>query len=175
MLTLSQEIIPILWAFAPLFSKRVFQQVQILVIGSLLTPGQRTVCAALRVMGLSGEGHFQTYHRVLNRDCWSSRKGAELLLGLLLRAFAPQGPLVIGLDDTLERRRGKKISAKGIYRDPVRSSHSFFVKASGLRWVVMGLLCEVPFAGRVWALPFFSVLAPSERYHRERGKRHKTL
>ena len=173
--TLSQEILPILLAFAPLFSKRVFEHVQVLVMGSLLTPGPRTVCAALRVMGLSGERHFQTYHRVLNRDCWSSRKGAEVLLGLLLRAFAPQGPVVIGLDDTLERRRGKKIAAKGIYRDPVRSSHRFFVKASGLRWVVMSLLSEVPFAGRVWALPFFSVLAPSERYHRERGQRHKTL
>lgn len=173
--TLSQEIIPILWAFAPLFSERVFQHVQILVVGSLLTPGPRTVCAALRVMGLSGERHFQTYHRVLNRDHWSSRKVAEVLLSLLIRAFVPQGPVVIGLDDTLERRRGKKIKAKGIYRDPVRSSHSFFVKASGLRWVVMSLLTEVPFAERVWALPFLMVLAPSERYHAERKQRHKTL
>jgi hypothetical protein len=168
-------MIPILMAFAPLFSKSVFQHVPVLIVGSLLTPGRRTVCAALRVMGLSGDRHFQTYHRVLNRDRWSARKIAQVLLGLLVKTFVPSGPVVMGLDDTLERRRGEKIAAKGIYRDPVRSSHSFFVKASGLRWVVMSLLTEVPFAGRVWALPFLSVLAPSERYHEDRGRRHKTL
>jgi hypothetical protein len=175
MITLSQEMLPILLAFTPQFSKPVFRHVQVLVVGSLLTPGVRTVCAALRVMGLSGERQFQTYHRVLNRDRWSSRKVAQTLFGLLVKTFVPSGSVVIGLDDTLERRRGPKIAAKGIYRDPVRSSHNFFVKASGLRWVVMSLLSEVPFAGRVWALPFLSVLAPSERYHKERGQRHKTL
>jgi hypothetical protein len=173
--TLPEEMIPVLLAFAPQFSKSVFRHVQVLVIGFLLTPGARTVCAALRVMGLSGERQFQTYHRVLNRDRWSARKVAQALLRLLVKTFVPSGPIVVGLDDTLERRRGRKIAAKGIYRDPVRSSHSFFVKASGLRWVVASLLCEVPFAGRVWALPFLSVLAPSERYHQERGLRHKTL
>jgi DDE superfamily endonuclease len=87
----------------------------------------------------------------------------------------PSGPLVIGVDETLERRWGKKITAKGIYRDPVRSTHERFVKASGLRWVCLMLLVPVPWAGRVWALPFLSVLAPSERYAKERGKRHKKI
>ena len=175
MLTLPEQIIPILAAFAPLFSRRVFRHVPVSVVGALLTPGGRTVTAALRAMGRSDCEQFQTYHRVLNRANWSSRKVAQVLLGLLVQAFAPTGPLVIGLDETLERRRGKKIAAKGIYRDPVRSSKSFFVKASGLRWVVMALLVPVPWAARVWALPFLSVLAPSERYHQERGQRHKTL
>lgn len=75
------------------------------------------------------------YHRVLNRAVWSSRAVSQVLLQLLISIFAPQGPLVMGLDDTIERRRGEKIKAKGIYRDPVRSSHSHFVKASGLRWL----------------------------------------
>lgn len=173
--TLPEQIIPILAAFAPLFSRRVFRHVQVLVVGALLTPGGRTVTDALRAMGLSGCEQFQNYHRVLNRANWSSRKVAQVLLGLLVKAFAPTGPLIIGLDETLERRRGKKIAAKGIYHDPVRSSRSFFVKASGLRWVVMALLVPIPWAVRVWALPFLSVLAPSERYHQERGERHKTL
>jgi hypothetical protein len=81
----------------------------------------------------------------------------------------------VGLDDTIERRRGAKIAAKGIYRDPVRSSKGHFVKASGLRWVSLQLLAAVPWAQQIWALPFFTVLAPSERYHQERGQRHKTL
>src|SRR3712207_268847 len=100
---------------------------------------------------------------------------AEVLLGLLVAAFAPSGPVVIGVDGTLERRWGKRIAARGIYRDPVRSSHGHFVKASGLRWVSLSLLAPIPWADRVWALPFLTVLAPSERFARERGGRHKKL
>jgi hypothetical protein len=165
-----------LWViFAPLFSKRVWQHVQVLVVGAILAPGKRTITAALRVMGLAHAKSFQQYHRVLNRAVWSSLDGSRLLLLLLVRLLAPMGPLVMGLDDTLERRRGAKIQAKGIYRDPVRSSHSQLVKASGLRWLSLMLLVPIPWAQRVWALPFMTVLAPSERYHQERSQRHKKL
>jgi hypothetical protein len=157
------------------FSSRAQNHVLILIAGALLTPGRRTVAAILRVMGLGQARTFTSYHRVLNRNVWSGRELAGRLLVLLIRAFVPDGPIVLGLDDTLERRRGAKITAKGIYRDPVRSSHSHFVKASGLRWLSLMLLAPIPWAGRVWALPFLSVLAPSERYHREHGLRHKTL
>ena len=157
------------------FSPRTRDHVLTLVAGALLTPGRRTVTTALRVMGLGQTPRFTSYHRVLNRNTWSSRDLARRLLALLVRTMVPAGPLVIGLDDTLERRRGTKITAKGIYRDPVRSSHSHFVKASGLRWLSLMLLAPVPFAGATWALPFLTVLAPSERFHQERGTRHKTL
>jgi hypothetical protein len=124
--------------FAPQFSKRVWEHLQVLVVGALLAPGQRTVTAVLRVMGLSQERHFQNYHRVLNRARWSSLATARILLELVVESFAPSGVVVIGLDDTLEWRRGQQIKAKGIYRDPVRSSHSHMVKASGcagsVRW-----------------------------------------
>ena len=85
------------------------------------------------------------------------------------------GPLVFGIDETLERRRGPKIKSLGIYRDAVRSSRSHLVKASGLRWVSLMWLGHVPWAGRYWALPFLTVLAPSERCYRQRGRRHKKL
>jgi hypothetical protein len=91
---------------------------------------------------------------VLNRNCWSSRRIARCLLRLLIDAFVPAGSVIIGLDDTLERCWGAKIKARGIYRDPVRSSDSHFVKASGLRWLSLMLLPEIPWAGRIWALPF---------------------
>jgi hypothetical protein len=95
---------------------------------------------------------------------------------LLIKAFvAEEAPLVVGVDETLERRRGRKIEAKGIYRDPVRSSHSHFIKTSALRWVCLTLLVEIPWALRVWALPFLSALAPSERYDAEHGKHHKSI
>ena len=175
MLTLPDDIIAIFGAFAPLFTQPTFCNAQILVLGLILAPGTRTVTAALRAMGLSYEKHFQNYHRVLNRAEWSALKVAGILLHLLVRAFAAEGTILMGIDDTLERRRGDKIATKGVYRDPVRSSKSFFVKSTGLRWIVMMLLVPIPFSGCVWALPFFVVLAPSERYHQERNLPHKTL
>jgi len=175
MRTLPTEMIRVLIPFAPLFSKRVFEHVRVLVAGAILAPGKRTVSSALRAMGLDRERSFHRYHRVLSHAKWSSRAASRVLLGLLVEAFVPEGPLVVGVDETLERRKGKKIAPKGIYRDPVRSSHSHFVKASGLRWVCLTLLAEVPWAGRVWALPFLSALAYSERYAEENGKRHKPI
>jgi hypothetical protein len=148
---------------------------QILLFGAILSPAERTVTAALRVMDLSWEKHFQNYHRVLNRAVWSSREASHILPGLLLSTFARSGPVILGLDDTLERRRGTKIKAKGIYRDPVRSSHNHFVKASGLRWLSLMLLAPIPWAKRVWALPFLTVLAPSERYYQGKVRKHKKL
>ena len=173
---LPDAIIHVLRHFELLFSEQVWEWAKVLLVGAILAPGKRTVTAALRVMGLSHEAQFQNYHRVLNRDKWSSRAISRILLRLLVRIFlAADAPVIVGLDDHIERRRGNKIAAKGIYRDAVRSSKSFFVKTSGLRWVCMMVLAPIPWAKRVWALPFLSVLAPSERYHTERGQRHKKL
>lgn len=176
MLTLPQAMITVLAPFAPVFPKRVFERVKLLVVGALLVPGQRTVASVLRVMGHADDIHFQNYHRVLNRDHWSSRTLSKILLGLLIDAFvSPDAPILVGIDEHIERRRGAKIAAKGIYRDPVRSSKEFFVKTSGLRWISLQLLVAIPWAHQVWALPFLTVLAPSARYHREHGMRHKTI
>ena len=147
----------------------------VLVAGAILAPGRRTVAAMLRVVGLGQAPTFTNYHRVLNRNRWSGRAAARRLLHLLLGAFAPEGPVVIGVDETIERRWGAKIGARGLYRDPVRSSRGHFVKTSGLRWISLMLLAPIPWAGRVWALPFLTALAPSERFAREHGRRHKKL
>jgi hypothetical protein len=169
-------MIQILAPFAPLFSERVWGHVQVLLAGTILAPGKRTVASALRAVGLEDERRFCRYHRILNRARWSSKEASRILLRLLVEAFVPEGePLVVGIDETLERRQGKRITAKGIYRDPVRSSHSHFVKTSALRWVCVTLLAEVPWAFRIWALPFLSALAHSERYATEQGKRHKKI
>jgi hypothetical protein len=173
--TLPKEMIWVLTPFAPLFSRRVWQHALVLLTGAILAPGKRTVASALRAMGLESERTFHRYHRVLSRAAWSSREASWVLLRLLVEAFVPDGPLVVGIDETLERRRGKKIRARGIYRDPVRSNRGHFVKASALRWVCVMLLAPVPWASRVWALPFLSALAYSERYAKEHGKRHKKI
>src|SRR5512142_3182359 len=175
MFTLLPEYNTIFALFQPYFTNRILSRVELLLLGAILAPGKRTVTAILRILGLSQETHFQTYHRVLNRAIWSSLKLSQVLLLALVQAFGPKGPLVFGLDDTIERRRGAHIRAKGIYRDPVRSSQSHFVKASGLRWLSLMLLAEVPWAKCVWALPFLTALCPSERYYQNQGRGAKTL
>jgi hypothetical protein len=173
---LPKQIIRVLNPFEGAFSERVWEWAKVLLIGAILVPGERTVAAILRVMGQQNEKQFQNYHRVLNRAKWSSREISRLLLVLLVSLLVPaNAPLVIGIDETIERRRGEQIAARGIYRDPVRSSKKIVVKTSGLRWISMMLLTPIPWAKRVWALPFLTVLAPSKRYHEERKKRHKTI
>lgn len=172
---LPKELMDWVLVFAPLFSKRVWEWALVLLVGAIVAPGKRTVSAILRVMGIQHDPHFQNYHRVLSRAIWSSRQASRLLLQQLVNVFVADGVLVMGIDDTIERRWGKQIAARGIYRDPVRSSDSHFVKTSGLRWLSLMLLVDIPWAKRVWALPFFTVLAPSERYHQTHNQRHKTL
>src|SRR3954468_9029496 len=161
--------------FAPLFYHRSWRHAEVLLIGAILAPGTRTVASLLRICGLMRERHFVNYHRVLNRAAWSPLLASRLLLRLMIQPFPRNGPGGLGLDAPIERRRGKRIAAKGIYRDPVRSSHGHFVKASGLRWLRSMLLVPISRAGRVWGLPFLTALAPSERSCRERGRRHKKL
>lgn len=175
MLTLPTAFISAIGVFAPVFSRPVWEHVKVLLTGAVLAPGKRTVTAMLQVMGLSSVAHFQTYHRVLNRAVWSPLQASRLLCRLLVAVLIPWEVIVLGLDDTIERRRGKQITAKGIYRDPVRSSHSHFVKVSGLRWLSCMLLLPIAWAHRVWALPFLTVLCPSERFYAQRGRRHQSL
>jgi hypothetical protein len=140
-------------------------------------PANQTVTAALRALGLADEPGFQNYHRLLNRARWSARQAAHHLLKLLVEAFVPAGPVIIGLDDTVERRRGRQLTARAIYYDAARSSKACFQKTSGLRWMNLALLVPVSWAARVWALPFLTALCPSERYapYVRRGRRHKPL
>lgn len=175
MLTLPPGIIQVIGPFAQVFSHRIWDLVQVLVIGAILTPGPRTVCGVLRTMGLSQEAQYQNYHRVLNRAVWSGLTVSKILLGLLVAPFVVTGtPIIVGTDETLERRKGDKIKAKGVFRDPVRSSKKYTVHAYGLRWISMMLIVPVPWSQRVWALPFLTVSAPSEDTNHKNGKRHKT-
>lgn len=173
--TLPSAYLSLIQLFAPQFSNCVWQHAQVLLIGAILVPGRRTVTAVLRLMGLSAERHFQTYHRVLNRAVWSSWALSRTLLQVLVQTFVPRGPVICGLDDTIERRRGAHIRARGIYRDPVRSSQGHFVKVGGLRWLSLMLLAPIPWAKRTWALPFLTCLAPSARFSETKAHAHKTL
>lgn len=176
MLTLPKRIIHVLYHFETVLSERVWQWAKVLLIGAILAPGERTVTAILRVMGCSDEKQFQNYHWVLDRTKWPSRELSRRLLVVLVELFfAANESLILGIDETVERRRGRKIAARGVSRDPARSSKEFFVKTNGLCWICLMLLTPIPWACRVWTLPFLTVLAPSERSHEQGKKRHKTI
>jgi hypothetical protein len=177
MLNLPGKILELFNPFAPVFyGETTWEKAKQLVVGTILSPGKRTVSAALRVIGLKDTENYAKYHHVLNRAAWSSLDAAKILLGLVKKSFVlPNESLVFGIDETIERRWGQKISARGIYRDPVRSSKSHFVKTSGLRWISLMLLAKVSWAKRIWALPVLTALAPSERYYQARKRQSKSL
>ena len=131
--------------------------------GAVLCRGPRTVASVLRVMGLGGERRFEKYHRVLNRARWSGLQGAKILLGLLIGILPRDWPLEIVADETIERRNGRRIQAKGRYRDAVRSTKGTVVKCYGLKWMSLMLLVPLPWSTRPWTLPFLTLLAPPER------------
>jgi hypothetical protein len=171
--SLPAEMIVLLAPFAQLFSERVWLHAQVLVLGAILAPGRRTVTSCLRVMGLAGEQRFTNYHRVLNRAQWAALQASQILLGVIVRLLVPPGAaIVLGADDTVERRSGRKIKAKGCYRDAVRSSKKHVIRCFGLKWVALMVLVAVPWAKRVWALPFLTALCwPATSPHQ---RRHKT-
>jgi hypothetical protein len=157
----------------PCFSPRVWVHAQLLLLGAMLAPKARPVTAALRVMGLATERRVTNDHRVLNRATWSALQGSRLLLGLLITLLVPPGAtIVLGADDTGERRTGRKIAAKGGDREAVRSTKKHVIRCVGLKWVAMLLVVPGPWSRRVWALPFLSALCwPAEK---TTWRRHKT-
>ena len=178
MLTLPPGFQRTISVFSTAFRKDVWPKALLLITGAIICPGSRTVCNLLRSIGLQAERCFPKYHRLLSQDKWSARRLSGVLLKLLADVFVGPGEaLVFGFDDTIERRWGAKIKKRGIYRDPVRSSKSHFVKCSGLRWLSLMLLTGLPWleAGVFWALPVLTALCPSERFYKSRGKQPKKL
>ena len=175
MFPLPASSMTIIGPFAQVFSYRIWDLVQVLLIGAILTPGKRTVSAILRSLGLHERSDYQNYHRVLNRAKWSPLELSRILLGLLVeRLVGADEPLVLTVDETLERRRGAKIADKGVFRDAVRSSAKYTVHSYGLRWLSMMLLVKLPWSPQPWALPFLTLLAPSAATDEAAGRRHKS-
>jgi len=172
----SLKIIQLLSVFAVAFTAPTWAKALVLLYGTILAPGRRTVTAALRAMGLADDKHFTNYHRVLNRDQWSPWVLSKLLLALIIHLCLPAGaPLILAMDDTLERRRGSKIKYKGWFRDAIRSTANHVSKSLGIRWICLAVLVPVPRSQRLWALPFMVVPSLSPKTSAKLKKRHRTL
>jgi DDE superfamily endonuclease len=174
--TPSPVIVPFMRPFASAFNRPTFEHVLTLIGGTLLASGRRTVTSALRAVGLIDERHFTTYHRVLNRAVWSPLQLSRILLGLLIDAFvATNQPLVIAVDDTLERRFGRRVAHKGIYHDAVRSKPGHPATTTGIRWLCCSAIVRLPWSSRPWALPFLTIPAPSPTVSAKLGTVHRTV
>lgn len=171
---MTTEIITVLAAFSSQFTRPTWNNLQTLFFGAILCRGARRVSSILRVMGLANEINFSKYHRVLSHARWNGLASSKILLGLLIQILPVSWPILIAVDETLERRKGKKIKAKGVYRDAVRSSQSKVITSFGLKWECMMLIVPLPWCKRPWALPFLTVLAPSKKANEKAGRRHKT-
>jgi hypothetical protein len=172
----SSTIIQLLSVFAIAFTAPTWARALTLLYGTILAPGRRTVTAALRVLGLADSKHFTNYHRVLNRNHWSPWVLSKLLLALIIRLCLPaRMPLILLIDDTLERRRGRKIKYKGWFRDPILSTAKHVTKSLGIRWLCVAILVPVPWSQRPWALPFITIPALGPKTSAKLKKRHRTL
>ncbi len=173
---LPPAIITVLAHFQPAFTRPTYRKVLVLLVGTLLTRGRHTVTAALWHMGLQHTTDWAKYHHVLNRSTWSALTVSRMLLNLLVTTFISTGATVdIVIDETLERRWGRKLPKRGQWRDSLLSSKRQNVTNSGLRWVVMALVVSLPWTRQRWALPFLSVLATTPKVSHQLNKRHKTV
>src|SRR3954463_11196688 len=104
--------------FAAMFTRPSWLNAVALATGALLCLNRRTVCAALRAMDGAADRGFSRFHRFLSYAQWPGLPGSHILLGPPQGGVVPEGePLVIGVDDSVERRRGARIRDKGIWRD----------------------------------------------------------
>ena len=170
-MSLPSPIIAVLTDFQPLFTAPTWKKVVTLLIGTLLARGRRTVTAALRQMGQQMDGQFSLFHQVLNRARWSSLEVSRHLLHVLVRSFVTAGGRVeIVIDETLERRWGRKISKRGHWRDSLLSSKERSVSTSGLRWVTMAVVVTLPWTKLRWALPDFACVGHHPKGERSPGQ-----
>lgn len=172
--SLPSSLLPLICSFSHLFTEASWMHAQVLITGAILCHSSRKITTILRVMGLSNERRFEKYHRILNRNKWNCLYAGRILLGLIIRILPDNWEIIVGIDETLERRYGKRINAKGCYRDAVRSSTSKVVKCFGLKWSCMALIVPLPWSTRPWALPFMTVLCHSKKANKKRGREHKT-
>jgi hypothetical protein len=173
-MSLSQPIGTVLQEFESAFSRPTWRKVQVLIVWTRFARGRRPVAAALRPLGLSEAPSVSLYHHVLNRARWSAW-GRRLLAWFGRTFVAAGGALTFVIDETLERRWGRRITTRGHDRDPLASSTHCAVATSGVRWIVLTLVISPPWMPRSWALPVLSVPAPTPEVSRRLGRRHKTV
>jgi DDE superfamily endonuclease len=171
---LPPEAAPLAAALTAGFTEPTGRRFAVLLTAAILTTGRRTVANLLRTLGPLAAGHRTAYQRVLSRAPWPGARIGCALAGLALRHLAPDGPVVLVGDDTVDGHTGRRVYGKARHRDPVRSTHAYTTWRYGHRWVVLAVLVRPPFAARRWALPVLVDLYRAPELDRAEGRRHRT-
>jgi len=171
---LPPEARPLLGALAPAFTRPTFRRFVMLLVAAILTQSTHTVANLLRTLGVLAPGHRTDYQRVFSRAPWSGLRLGCALAGFILAHLAPNDPVVLVGDDTVDSHPGRHVYGKARHRDPVRSSHTYTAWKYGHRWVVLAVLVRFPWATRPWALPVLVDLYRSEQDDRKRRRPHRT-
>ena len=121
---LPPEARPLVGAFVFSFTSPTYQRLSALLVGAVLATGRRTVANLLRTLRHLAPGHRTDYQRVLSRAPWSGLGLGCALTRLVLDRLAPDGPVCLVGDDTVDGHKGPRVYGKARHRDPVRSTHA---------------------------------------------------
>jgi DDE superfamily endonuclease len=174
MAILPDESLPLLVAFAPVFTQPTYQRFLVLLGAAILTTGRRNIANLLRTIGALAPGHVSSYRRVFSNARWSMIRLACALTRYLIARLPADVPIVLVGDDTVVAHPGPHVYGKARHRDPVRSSHAFTAWRYGHKWVVLAALVRFPSANRPWALPVLVALYRSEEDDRRERHKHRT-
>lgn len=156
--TLPGTLARVLAAFRPCFTAPTFETFTMMVAGLVAQPVRRTVCGMLTGAGLARIWHHGRAHRLFSHARWDPRRIGLLLAGLIVAHLLVAGaPITVAIDDTLFRRRGRKIHAAGWFHDGSAAGKAKL--GFGNNWVVVAIIVTVPFCSRPVALPVLAALA----------------
>ena len=161
----------ILLTVVPVFTSPSFSNFSALVYGWLLAGNRGTVSCAIRAAGKLAPKHFSAYYRFFSRAKWDGDALGLALLPLVLQ-FAPEGTIVLIVDDTLTRKSGKHIWGANMHHDPLlwlSNAVSF-----GHNWVVLAVVIRVPLVERPVAVPLFFRLYRSKTKRKGKNVRGKS-
>lgn len=173
MLPLPDVAVPLIMSLSIPFTEPTFNRILVLLAGTILAKGRRTITSVLWIMGKQAPGHMSDYHRVFSRAPWILMPLGKILAAAVIQ-WLPDGPIVVAMDDTTAQHKGKKVYGKGCHHDAVRSTHTHVAYRWGHKWVVLAIVVKLPFASRPWALPVLAALYRPRDLNKQEGRRHKT-
>ena len=175
MIRVPRDCKPLLDQLAGAFSRpQTARRVILFFAATILTRGDRTVSAVLRLLSFIEPLNPSTYHRLFSYRRWRTRKLAFIIARFVLERFCPEGIVRVVGDETVDGHRGKKVYGKARHRDAVRSSHSHTVYRYGHKWIVLAVLVDLPYTSRPFALPILVALYRDKKTNQAEKRPHKT-
>ena len=163
---LTPTFVSLLQEFRHLFTRPSFVLFVYIFTGWALTCRHRFITECIFTSGQVGHGHWSRFHRFFSHNRWSLDDLSMLLAKLLIRVFAPSGPILLAGDDTLCRKRGLTLYGAGMHHDALISSRAHKLVSWGHDWVVLCFLLPLP---RWASTKVFALTVGSRLYKNRQG------